>query len=207
MAPIMAFHVSDLRRVIEVIWYKNRRRRPIILSKQNGRHSSEGPAQRAPKLIFVWSTHYYELVSVERVELSVFGYATEDPQKVAACLSTLLGLPQEKVFATKAKGHYGDEISVFSVTIDGAEAEACAKKIFSLMNQENLRRILDTIDMRFDGSRLFLRISKFDACLGQAALMDGGDTIKVVIKFKGYLKGKKPLQILEESGLVGEKDA
>lgn len=159
-----------------------------------------------PQTYFYAVQQYYELVSVESVELSVICYATEDQQKLVKCFGTIMGFdPSETEISTlRATGHYGDEINVLSVVLKDKKAETCAKKIFSSLGRERLRQILDTINLRFDGSRLFLRLSKFQAYLGRVVLVEGGDSVKAVIKFKGYLKGKTPLQILKESQLLGE---
>lgn len=149
------------------------------------------------------------MIGIECVELSVLGYATEDSEKLVKCLRTIAGYDhvEERITTSKAKGHYGDEINVFSLMLKDKEASLCARKIFSSLSKESLQQVLDTLELRFDRSRLFLRVSKFQAYLGRIALVEGNDSIKVVIKFKGYLKDKTPLQILKEAKLIGEDDA
>jgi RNA binding exosome subunit len=151
----------------------------------------------------------YSVVRVKSVNLSVMCYATEDLTKVAKGLGIFLDILHysTKLTTLKAEGHYGDEISILSINLKNQEAEACAKRIFSHLDQEAIRTILNSAELRFDGSKLFLRFSKFDAYFGRIVLASGGDAIKVVVGFNGYLKGKSYDDILKEAGLIGEKYA
>lgn len=151
----------------------------------------------------------YSVVRVKSVNLSVMCYATEDLTKVAKGLGIFLDILHHstKLTTLKAEGHYGDEISILNINLKNQEAEACAKRIFSHLDQEAIRTILNSAELRFDGSKLFLRFSKFDAYFGRIVLASGGDAIKVVVGFNGYLKGKTYDDILKEAGLIGEKYA
>ncbi|MEM0120463.1 MAG: RNA-binding domain-containing protein [Thermoprotei archaeon] len=149
------------------------------------------------------------MARVRNVSLSAICYATEDIAKVVKSLGTLLGatIQTTRISTNRAEGHYGDEITLVNINLENKEAEDCAKRIFSSLDKQVIDLILSTANLRFDGSKLFLRFSKFDAYVGRIVLGEGGDSIKVVIAFSGYLKGKTYYNIFREAGLIGESYA
>ncbi len=146
------------------------------------------------------------MIRVSRIHLSAICYATEDILKVEEGINKLVGvLPNGvKPSVSKAKGHYGDEINIITLNLEGQVAEVCARQIFSKMDEKGLKHLLQTIELRFEKSKLFLRFSKFQAYIGRIALEDTGDAIKVIVEFRGYLKGKSYSELLKDTRLVSD---
>lgn len=146
------------------------------------------------------------MIRVQSLQLSAFCHATEDLQKVCRCFNTFLPVElKESVKPTvrTVRGHHGNPIEMVQLSLKGEEARSSALKIFSGLEDKELQRLLVTLPDMFEGSKLFLRFSKHSAFKGLQNLTSGGDAVKVIIGFSGYLKSKNYVEVLTEAGLIG----
>ncbi|PSO04246.1 hypothetical protein B9Q13_04990 [Candidatus Marsarchaeota G2 archaeon ECH_B_SAG-G16] len=88
------------------------------------------------------------------------------------------------------------------MALKGDKAAKSAQLLIASMNPHDLDYLLSTLENRTEGSRIFLKFSKFKAFYGQKELVDRGDAIKVILSFSGYFKGLPPKSILSKVGLI-----
>lgn len=146
------------------------------------------------------------MIRVQSLQLSTFCHATEDLQKVYRCFdaflpSSLGGNVRPSV--RSVRGHHGNPIEMVQLFLQGEDAQSSAINIFSRINPADLQRLLESLPRMFDGSKLFLRFSKYSAFKGLESLASGGEVVKAVIGFNGYLRNKSYVEILAEAGLIG----
>ncbi len=129
--------------------------------------------------------------SVRSLSISAICHATEDPEKVIECLRSFL--PPE--LATKAhptvrtlEGHYGNPIKIISIEFTKREARTVASFILKDVTVADSELVRSPEDF-LEGSKIYLRFSKFEALSGRRRLDRGSDTIKVVVQISGYIKG------------------
>ncbi|MBS7287914.1 MAG: hypothetical protein KIH01_04015 [Candidatus Freyarchaeota archaeon] len=117
------------------------------------------------------------------VEFEVFVHSTEDPEKVLKALLFLSGGKGE-VVREKVRGHYGNEVIIYRTKISRKESEEVVKRLASLMEKDDKRRLGKQLSLRYDGhGNIFLRFDKQKAYLGEVRLSDYEDVVRVKVKF------------------------
>jgi RNA binding exosome subunit len=96
------------------------------------------------------------------------------------------------------KGHYGNSIRRIVYTIDGQNAKASAEMVFRSLARDDRIRLLGSAELRLEGSKLFLRFSKFKAYYGKIVLTDESECIHMVMRFGGYVKGRSSRDLVSE---------
>ncbi|RLF16654.1 MAG: hypothetical protein DRJ97_00305 [Thermoprotei archaeon] len=138
------------------------------------------------------------------VYLETFAHATENLSKVLEALQNLL--PQSlrgrvnPVIET-VKGHYDNEIAILRLELRDRDAELFIKELSSKLNDEDKRELAYSLDLRVDGSSLYLRLDKGQAYLGRARLTLRGEAIKVKLT-PTIPKGSSLKEYLRKVGLL-----
>src|SRR5437879_1995132 len=120
------------------------------------------------------------------VKISTITHATEDPGKVARVIRNLfLGGTSLGYTTTRAKGHHGNEIATFVLTIRNAtNAEVFLKNIWSGLSQLDKTEVYSSLASRIDCTgTMFLRIDKQEALRGRIRL-ENTDPVKIEISFR-----------------------
>jgi RNA binding exosome subunit len=112
-------------------------------------------------------------VPLHYVELRTFCYATEDVERVATALETLL--PEDAdVEGVETEGHYGDPIVVLSTRLEGTDEVRAVLVTLRNLPQSEYDRLLDELDERIDEeTNLFVTLDKQAAYEGAVRLGDG----------------------------------
>lgn len=111
-----------------------------------------------------------------------------------------------KMNAKNAIGHYGNEITLLSLTLHGREAFEAADSFIKRLPNSDLLELLRTSDLRQNGSKVHIRVSKQLAYKDLIHIAGGDNTIKVTLAFKGYIKSMRLDQILKEAGLLSSSE-
>jgi RNA binding exosome subunit len=124
------------------------------------------------------------------VEYAVFVHATEDFDKVIKAVENLMPprlRERKKVEVEETYGHYENPIRIIRVSFRNPEyASQAFTWIWARLPDEDRACFMKDLDLHInDKSRLYMRLDKQEAFLGQARLSSGDDVIKVVFNFKG----------------------
>ena len=105
------------------------------------------------------------------VDLRAFSYATEDDERVAAALRTLM--PDEAAIERQeTEGHHGDQIVVMSTRLE--RSDGVRHVLSTLAGIEDFEGLLAELDDRVDDDcAFFLQLDKQEAFNGRVALGDG----------------------------------
>lgn len=124
---------------------------------------------------------------VQRVTISVIKHMTEDEYLVKSSL--LNAIPpmlrsSVNVFSTKTKGHYNNDIQIFTATFEKNEAEEVSDYIFKNLDELSLTILKHTLEYRVEeGKTLHLRLDKHLLLSNKFVLSDSDEIVKIVIKF------------------------
>jgi len=112
--------------------------------------------------------------NITYAKISVFAHATEDPEKVAEAVKTLLPMLRERgeLISTEMQGHHGNPIlrieGDFEMREDAFEALDLLLSRLSTLDEDILRREFhEHLDAK---GNLYLRFDKQQAFLGQTSL-------------------------------------
>lgn len=124
------------------------------------------------------------------VEYAVFVHATEDFDKVIKAVENLMPpklRERKKVEVEETYGHYENPIRIARVSFRNPEyASQAFAWIWTRLSDEDRARLTRGLDLYLDDkSKLYMRLDKQEAFLGQVSLSSGDDVIKVVFNFKG----------------------
>jgi len=130
------------------------------------------------------------------VEYAVFVHVTEDFDKVIKAVESLMPpklRERKKVEVEETYGHYENPIRIIKVSFRNPEyASQAFAWIWARLSYEDRARLTRDLDLHIsDKSKLYIRLDKQDAFLGQARLSSGDDVIKVVFSFKGTKEAVK----------------
>jgi len=123
---------------------------------------------------------------VSQIEVAVFAHSTENTGKVKEAVKNLLLKPMSAEFKVgHVKGHYGNPISLITLTISNpTQAYEAFMGIISRLDEECKNRIAKTLKSRVDAKgNLYLRFDKQWAFKGKLQLKDE-DPIRVKVKFR-----------------------
>jgi len=138
--------------------------------------------------------------------VSTLAHATEDEQKVIAALRVLLSNDVE-IKGTKLKGHYGNLITSFDVSIGQRKTlSELWQRIAEKLRAGELEKIGEIVDDRTDEScHLYLRFDKQWAHAGELALTDSGDAIHLTLKIVAYPARKEVATKLVKEFILKQK--
>ncbi len=146
------------------------------------------------------------MVRVIRVEFSVHSHATEDEHKVIQALMSILPESARDIDVKREKleGHYSNPIIRFTMTLEGSRAVEFLRRLGEKLDSYDKELLGATLERRYDRKtgRLYLRLGKQEAYLGEIRLVDGDDVVRVVVVFQGTPKLSDIRKFLEEVGLL-----
>lgn len=122
------------------------------------------------------------------LSITVFCHETEDKNKILSSLVDFFGniLNSGETLETKVEGHFGNSISIIEYKLPPKSAKEIADKLFNALESADLILLLSTLNERFEGSKLHLRVDKQRLIAEKKiSLKDGDDVIKVIMSFKG----------------------
>lgn len=114
--------------------------------------------------------------------ISVVIHATEDKEKVKSKIIQSFSLNSTKFQEVNTEGHWGNEISLLSLSLEQTEAGHLIRKIYGLLDNTGKDYFINSLRESVDEkNNLYIRINKQKLCSGRIELSDK-DSIKV--KFK-----------------------
>lgn len=127
-------------------------------------------------------------IAISRITITTHCHATEDVEKVKQALLNIL--PQNlrdriSVGQETLYGYHGNPIIRFKIVLEGDEAVEALKYLLKMLRETDKNLIINTIDIRYDkkSNELFIRLGKQEAYMGNIAIYDGDDAIRVSISF------------------------
>ena len=126
-------------------------------------------------------------MKIERVNIYATVHSTEDPEKVAEAIATLIPFEFE-IQVSKAEGHFGNPLQFLEVEIKKQkEIKEFLDFFIKRIEKRQKEDILRELDLRVDeNGMLHLRVDKQLAYLGKISLISHGDGIVVRIKITTY---------------------
>ncbi len=125
-------------------------------------------------------------MKIDGIIISAICYSTEDPEKVARAIETLIPFEFE-IKASNATGHYGNPIKFLEVELrKKREIKTFWNHLMEKLNEER-EILLEFIEELVDEDGvLYIRIDKQSAYLGKVELAGTSDSIMVRIKLVTY---------------------
>ncbi len=127
-------------------------------------------------------------VKIRDVIISTIAHATESYEKVEKALINIIdpdlkNIYQSRIFYEDTTGYYKDPIRIYRLKISGDDSERVVKWIMSRLSKSEFETILLSLEDRYDkrSRRMFIRLSKQDAFLGEISLGFDDDIIHVSI--------------------------
>ncbi|MEM1541568.1 MAG: RNA-binding domain-containing protein [Ignisphaera sp.] len=126
--------------------------------------------------------------TLSRIIITTHCHATEDVEKVKQALLNVfppnlrdsINIEQETLY-----GYHGNPIIRFKIVLEGDEAVEMLKYLLKMLKETDRNLIINTIDVRYNkkSNEFFMRLSKQEAYMGNIAVYDGDDAIRVSISF------------------------
>ncbi|WP_048059171.1 RNA-binding domain-containing protein [Methanococcus vannielii] len=141
---------------------------------------------------------------VNNVTISTIQNATEDEEKVLDTLSFFLPeiINETDIIAetVETEGNFGNPIEIHTITVEGKKARLVFEYVIDLLktDERNINKIKDDLDLRIEKNKLYLRFDKQKACLGECKLLDGDDTVRIVVNFKIFTPSGKEEKVRQE---------
>lgn len=124
--------------------------------------------------------------------ISVVIHATEDKEKVKSKIIQAFNLNSTKFEEIKTEGHWGNEISLLSLSLEQTEAVQLIRKIYGLLDKTGKGHLINSLGESVDEKyNLYIRIDKQKLCSSRIELSDK-DSIKIKFKpLKTFKQGNK----------------
>ena len=136
--------------------------------------------------------------------LEAFAHATESLAKVVEAVKNLLpeGLRGKVEPSVElVRGHYDNEIAIVRLELRGEDVDLFMRELSARMSEDDKRELKLSLDLRVDGSSIYLRLDKGQAYLGRVKLASRGDSIKVRLT-PSLPKGASLKEYLRRAGLL-----
>ncbi|TLX95114.1 MAG: hypothetical protein E6K91_03870 [Thaumarchaeota archaeon] len=121
------------------------------------------------------------------VTAEIIFHATEDSRKIFEPIFELFQIKEDEFSQERILGHYGNPILLAKTTLIKKRAEDFVKNLVSRVSKSQMNDLLDNIEMYFEDSTMFLRVSKNDLVRGIISLQQN-NAIKIKIKIPIYKK-------------------
>ncbi|OYT25518.1 MAG: hypothetical protein B6V02_03485 [Thermoprotei archaeon ex4572_64] len=143
---------------------------------------------------------------VSSVEIMTYVHATEDESKVVRALEKLIPSNYRsliKIEKSCSYGHYGNEIKIIKIKVQNNElASNVISHVVSMLDNLDKQIIKASFEIRFEKSKLYLRINKQSLYLSKPHLDEGDDVVKIVIGLnKQKIKNLSSDKLLKELGI------
>jgi RNA binding exosome subunit len=135
---------------------------------------------------------------IDKVSFRAFVAATEDEGRVREALAVFV--PLDRISATAAEGHFGNEIKILEASLRKKEGQAFFQILREQLLPYDLQRLRREIPDRLEGdSHFHLRLDKQAAYKGLLRLTDSRDALDVSALIKTYPSRRtEALRILSE---------
>jgi RNA-binding protein len=135
---------------------------------------------------------------IDKVSFRAFVAATEDEGRVREALGVFV--PLDRISATSAEGHFGNEIKILEASLRKKEGQAFFQILREQLLTDDLQRLHREIPDRLEGdSHFHLRLDKQAAYKGLLRLTDSRDALDVSALIKTYPSRRtEALRILSE---------
>jgi RNA binding exosome subunit len=120
--------------------------------------------------------------------VEVIIHATEDKKKILDSIFELFEIKEDEFIEEGLVGHFGNPILLLKTKLTKKRAQEFVHKIISKISKVQIKEFFDNIDMHFEGSSLFLRISKQDI-IRKTINIQQNDAMKIKISMPVYKKG------------------
>jgi len=139
------------------------------------------------------------MVNHTEVSAEIIIHGTEDKKKILDPMYKLFEIKEEEFVQERLEGHFGNPILMLSIKLGKNRAEEFIKKLVSKISKSQMDEFLQNIEMYFEGSSLFLRISKKDIVINSISLQQN-DALKIKISTPVYKKSELIKTYLELLG-------
>ena len=129
------------------------------------------------------------MVNHTEVSAEIIIHGTEDKKKILDPMYKLFEIKEEEFVQERLEGHFGNPILMLSIKLGKNRAEEFIKKLVSKISKSQMDEFLQNIQMYFEGSSLFLRISKKDIARNSISLQQN-DALKIKISTPVYKKSE-----------------
>ena len=127
------------------------------------------------------------MVNHLEVTVEVIIHATEDRKKILDSIFDLFEIKEEEFTEERLEGHFGNPITILKTKISKKRAEELVHKLVSKISKVQMNEFFDNMNMHFEGSTLFLRISKQDV-VRKIINIQQNDAIRIRISMPVYKK-------------------
>lgn len=126
-------------------------------------------------------------MDIDSLSFRAFSHATENEDRVKQAITNASG--SEEFTCNKSYGYHGNPIVVIETKVTHAKD---IKHALSLLSEEDIKQLIDTIELRVDDESFFyMRLDKQEAYLGNLVLSNGEDVISVRGKIKSYPQNRE----------------
>ena len=129
------------------------------------------------------------MVNHIEITIEIIVHATEDTKKIFDPLLELFDIREEEFVKERLEGHFGNPILLLKIKLEKGRALEFIKKLVSKISKLQMNEFLQNIEMCFEGSSLFLRISKGDLATKSVSLQQN-DALKIKISTPVYKKNE-----------------
>ena len=123
------------------------------------------------------------------VSLEIIFHATENKTKIFEPMFELFQINENDFLQEKIIGYYGNPITLAKIILTKKKAEDFVRDLISKITKQQISELLENINMYFDDSSLFLRISK-NALVRNVISLQQDNAIKIRIKVPIYKKSE-----------------
>jgi len=123
-------------------------------------------------------------------------HATEDTKKIFEPVYELFEIKEWEFMQERLVGHFGNPILIMKAKLGKKRAEEFIKKMISKISKSQLNEFLRNIEMYFEGSSLFMRISKEDL-VKKSINLQQNNALKIKISTPVYKKNELVKTYLE----------
>src|SRR5437660_4945235 len=129
------------------------------------------------------------MVNHTEISAEIIIHATEDKKKIFEPMYEVFEIKEEEFVQERLEGHFGNPILMVSIKLGKKRAEEFIKKLISKISKSQMDEFLQNIEMYFEGSSLFIRISKKDLVRKSISLQQN-DALKIKISTPVYKKNE-----------------
>jgi RNA-binding protein len=143
---------------------------------------------------------------IDVAEIRFLVHATEDKDRVIHLVSSALIVDMDVFESENLLGHWGNQIEMIKVRLQGKLASDLASTILTSLNTYDRKKMLYSLDNYVDDKgTLHLRLDKQKICEDKIELSDI-DSIKIKFKPKLFFSRIKQDHIREYRRLLGSND-
>ena len=129
------------------------------------------------------------MVNHIEIIIEIIVHATEDTKKIFEPILELFDIKEEEFVKERLEGHFGNPILLMKVKLGKKRAEEFVKNLVEKISKSQMDEFLQNMEMYFEGSSLFMRISKGELVRKSISLQQN-DALKIKISTPVYKKSE-----------------